>query len=92
MALSLSRKVRIVLAEKKLAFELVVEKPWEPRPDFLTLNPAGEVPVLVEPDGAILADSAAITEYLDEAYADPPLIGSDLWRGPRCAAWSPGST
>jgi glutathione S-transferase len=73
-----SRKVRIVLGEKKLAFELVVERPWEPHPDFLALNLAGEVPVLVEPEGAVLADSAAITEYLDEAYADPPLIGSDL--------------
>lgn len=72
-----SRKVRIVLGEKKLAFETVVEKPWEPRPDFLALNPAGDVPVLVEPDGVVLADPAAIAEYLDETQPDPPLLGAD---------------
>jgi glutathione S-transferase len=73
-----SRKVRIVLGEKKLAFEMVVEKPWEQRPEFLDLNPSGDVPVLVEPNGAVLVDSAAITEYLDECQPDPPLLGHDL--------------
>jgi len=72
-----SRKVRIVLAEKKLAFEMVVEKVWEQRPEFLALNPANDVPVLVEPNGAVLADSTAICEYLDEIQPDPPLLGSD---------------
>ena len=72
-----SRKVRIVLAEKKLTFEMVVEKVWEQRPDFLALNPANDVPVLVEPSGAVLADCTAICEYLDEIQPDPPLLGSD---------------
>ena len=40
-----ARKVRIVLAEKKLPFELEIEKVWERREEFLALNPAGEVPV-----------------------------------------------
>ena len=53
-----SRKVRIVLAEKGLDFALRLEKTWERRPGFLKLNPAGEVPVLVEEDGAALADAA----------------------------------
>jgi len=66
-----SRKVRILLGEKKLAFELVVERSWENRQDFLMLNPAGEVPVLVEPNGAVLADSTAICEYLEEVQPDP---------------------
>ena len=69
------RKVRIVLAEKKLEVEMQVEPVWERRQPFLTLNPAGKVPVLVEPEGAILSDSMAITEFLDEVYPDPPLIG-----------------
>ena len=43
-----SRKLRIQLSEKGLAFELKVEKAWERREDFLRLNPAGEVPVLIE--------------------------------------------
>ncbi len=85
-----SRKVRIVLAEKKLAFETVIERPWEQRPEFLALNPAGEVPVLVEPDGSVLSDSTAVTEYLDEIQPDPPLIGKHpLGRGEvrRLVAW-----
>lgn len=72
-----SRKVRIVLAEKKLAFELVVERVWEQRTEFLALNPAGDVPVLIEPNGAVLADCGAITEYLDEVQPEPPLLGRD---------------
>jgi glutathione S-transferase len=70
-----SRKVRVVLAEKSLPFELAFEKYWQRREEFLHLNPAGQVPVLVEEDGRALAESSAITEYLDEAYPDRPLIG-----------------
>jgi len=69
------RKVRIVLAEKKLEVEMLVEPVWEHRPQFLALNPAGKVPVLVEPDGAVLSDSMVITEFLEEVYPEPPLIG-----------------
>ena len=49
----------------------------ERRPDFLALNPAGEVPVLENVDGTTLADSQAIVEYLEEKIPDPPLIGRD---------------
>ena len=63
-----SRKVRIVLAEKNLEFTLKFEKTWERRPEFLALNPAGEVPVLIEPDGTVIAGTEAIVEYLDEVY------------------------
>ena len=70
-----SRKIRLVLAEKKLPFELRLEKAWEKRPEYLQLNPAGTVPTLVEPNGLAVADSGNICEYLDEAYPDTPLIG-----------------
>src|SRR5690606_17838268 len=53
------------------------ERPWERRESFLAMNPAGEVPVLVEPDGGTFCDSAAICELLEERYQDPPLIGRD---------------
>jgi glutathione S-transferase len=69
------RKVRIVLAEKKLEVEMRVEPVWERRPQFLALNPAGKVPVLVEPEGTVLSDSMAITEFLEEVYPEAPLIG-----------------
>ena len=69
------RKIRIVLAEKKLEAEMQVEPVWERRPQFLGLNPAGKVPVLVEPEGTIVSDSLVIAEFLEEVYPDPPLIG-----------------
>ncbi|HWK44805.1 MAG TPA: glutathione S-transferase family protein [Stellaceae bacterium] len=72
-----SRKVRIVLKEKGLDFEMKVEKVWERRPEFLEMNPAAEVPVLVESDGTVLADSGVICEYLDEVYRERLLIGID---------------
>jgi len=72
-----SRKTRVTLGEKDLRFELIFEKYWERTDAFLALNPAGQVPVLVEEDGVILADSTAICEYLDEQHPDRPLIGFD---------------
>jgi glutathione S-transferase len=72
-----SRYVRVVLAEKKLEFEPQIEKFWERRPDFLDLNPAGEVPVLVEEGGSVLADAQAIAEYLDESHREPPLLPAE---------------
>src|ERR1700726_5078794 len=70
-----ARKVRLVLAEKNLDFTLKLEKVWERRAEFLALNPAGEVPVLIEPDGTVLAGTEAIVEYLDEAYREKLLLG-----------------
>lgn len=63
-----SRKVRLVLGEKGMDFDMKVEKTWERRPEFLAMNPAGQVPVLVEDDGTTLVDSNAICEYLEEVY------------------------
>lgn len=72
-----SRKVRIALSEKKLAYELKIEKVWERRTEFLALNPAGDVPVLVEPDGTTLANSQVICEFLEEVYPENNLLGID---------------
>jgi glutathione S-transferase len=69
-----SRKARIALAEKGLTFQLKAENVWERRPEFLALNPAGEVPVLVEDDGTVIVDSTAICEYLEEVCPEPRLI------------------
>ncbi|HEV2301153.1 MAG TPA: glutathione S-transferase family protein [Stellaceae bacterium] len=88
-----SRKVRIVLREKGLDFTLKSEKVWERRPEFLALNPAGEVPVLIEPDGTVLAGTEAIVEYLDEVYREKLLIGInpvDRAEVRRLSAWFDG--
>lgn len=72
------RKVRLVLAEKRLPFELKVERVWERREAFLALNPAASVPVLEEDNGLAIPDSGVICEYLDEAYPDTGLLGTTL--------------
>lgn len=71
------RKIRLQLATKGLDFEMKVEKVWDRRPEFLAMNPAGSVPVLVEPDGSVVAAHGAIAEYLEEVYPEHCLIGSN---------------
>ncbi|MFM2150078.1 MAG: hypothetical protein RLZZ187_2384 [Pseudomonadota bacterium] len=73
-----ARKVRLALAEKRIPFDLRVEKVWERREEFLAMNPACTVPVLQDVNGLVLSDSQAICEYLDEAYPDMPLLGRTL--------------
>ena len=73
-----SRKVRLVLAEKRLPFELRLERVWERRPEYLDLNPACTVPTLIEENGLVIPDSGVICEYLEEAYPDTPLMGRTL--------------
>ncbi|MBQ9090079.1 MAG: glutathione S-transferase family protein [Alphaproteobacteria bacterium] len=70
-----SRKVRLLLFEKGLPYGMIFETPWLRRPEFLKLNPFGEVPVLIEPDGHILSDHVAICEYINEIKTLPNLLG-----------------
>jgi glutathione S-transferase len=83
------RKIRLVLAEKKIDVELVVEFPWERRLDYLRQNPSGKVPML-KADGLIIAESSAIFEYLEEVYPAVSLLPSDpagRAEARRLAAW-----
>ncbi|HJU35840.1 MAG TPA: glutathione S-transferase family protein [Gaiellaceae bacterium] len=69
-------RARIVLAEKRIEFE-VVEIDLSDRPAWLyEKNPAGRVPVLEE-DDLLLPESAVIMEFLEERYPEPPLLPSD---------------
>ena len=61
-----SRTVRLMLGERKLVFFPKMESPWERHEEFLTLNPAGDVPVLVTEDGVVLSGTMVIAEYLEE--------------------------
>jgi glutathione S-transferase len=72
-----SRQVRLCLSEKSLSFDLILEKPWERRAEFINLNPTGDLPVLVESEGDVIAEVNPICEYLDEVYPDRPLLGRD---------------
>jgi len=60
-----ARKVRIVLAEKKIECDLVEESPWSAETSVQQYNPLGKVPVLVLDDGSPLFDSRVIVQYLD---------------------------
>ena len=59
------RKVRIVMAEKKLDYRLELENVWSADTQIQTYNPLGKVPCLVMEDGGALFDSRVIVEYLD---------------------------
>jgi glutathione S-transferase len=59
------RKVRIVMAEKKLDYEFVTEDVWAADSTISQSNPLGKVPCLVMEGGEALFDSRVIVEYLD---------------------------
>ena len=71
------RKVRVVLAEKKIPFQLQVENPWAPDSVVATYNPLGKVPVLVLEGGVSVFDSRVIVEYLDHASPVSNLIPAE---------------
>lgn len=84
-----SAKVRIVLAEKGLAYE-TLEIPWSRKalwgpkpPEFLAVSPRGKVPVLI--DGPVtLFDSTVINEYLEDRYPATPVFPADPAGRGRC--------
>lgn len=59
------RKVRVVLAEKKIDYQYVREDVWSPTSTIGLSNPLGKVPTLVTDDGAAVFDSRVIAEFLD---------------------------
>ncbi len=59
------RKVRVVMAEKKLDYEFVIEDVWAAQTTIGAANPLGQVPCLVMEGGEALFDSRVIVEYLD---------------------------
>ena len=84
------RKVRIVLGEKHIPFDPVIEKTWIEREGFLALNHGGTVPVFVDEDDSVIAESSAIAEYLEETYPQRPVLpGSAAERAEmrRIALW-----
>lgn len=72
-----ARKIRIVMFEKQLAFELVEDSPWESATRVPEINPLGKVPVLVLDDGEVFFDSPVIAGYLETLGAEPRLLPID---------------
>lgn len=79
------RRVRIFLAEKgiKLTTKLLSIPAGEHKhPDFLAINPLGQVPALALDDGEVITESVSICRFLEALNPDPPLFG----RGPKGVA------
>ena len=70
-----TRKVRILLGEKDVGYELIREMPWARRDEFVDLNPAAQTPVMVDAErGTVLIDSMAICEYFEETVDRAAMI------------------
>ncbi|MBV8792097.1 MAG: glutathione S-transferase family protein, partial [Pseudolabrys sp.] len=89
-----SRFVRLALGEYGFETRLIEERFWERRPDFLKLNPAGTLPVLIEEGRLAVPGAAVIAEYIEERHGGdggaarllPPSIGQRV-EVRRLAAW-----
>jgi glutathione S-transferase len=70
-----SRKIRLLMGEKNIAYDLMREDPWAASDMFFNLNPAGRTPVLVDEErGIVVSDSRAIGEYFEETVDRSPMI------------------
>lgn len=70
-----SRKIRLLMSEKNIAYEMLREDPWTASDMFFNLNPAGRTPVIVDADNEqVFADSRAIAEYFEETVQNAPMI------------------
>jgi glutathione S-transferase len=76
-----SRSIRLALAECGVEVELVEEKPWEWRREFIELNPAGALPVLVSEEHGPIAGTYAISEYLDDTMGERQALGFQPFPG-----------
>ena len=72
-----ARKVRIALAEKGIAFELITEVPWNEDTSLPEYNPLEKLPVLITDDGTALHESSYILEWLERKFPSPPLLPPD---------------
>jgi len=70
------RKIRVALAEKGLAYDLVPANPFAPSPEFLALTPMRKIPVLQD-DTVTLPDSSVIVAYLERRHPEPALLPQD---------------
>ena len=73
-----SRMVRVALSEKKIDVKLIVEPIWERRDSFLSLNPEGQVPVLLNNQNIPLSGAPVIIEWLEDVSSANSLIGNDI--------------
>jgi len=68
------RKVRIVLAEKKIEYDFEIDSPWLEESKVPNINPLGKIPVLLLDDNTPLFDSRVIVEYIDNVTPNNKLF------------------
>lgn len=68
------RKVRVVLAEKKIDYDFEIDSPWLEETNVPNINPLGKIPVLVLDDNTPLFDSRVIVEYIDSVTPNNKLF------------------
>ena len=88
---SASYRVRIALNLKGLSVEHLphhLRKGEQRAPAFLAINPQGLVPTLEDDKGAVLTQSLAIIEWLDETHPEPPLLPKDPLRRAKVRAFA----
>jgi glutathione S-transferase len=72
------RRARIIMAEKNIEIELVpinLMRREQLKPEFMSINPHGTLPVLETDDGTYLTETVGICCYLEELYPEPALMG-----------------
>jgi GST-like protein len=75
-----SATTQVALEVVGAPYKTIETASWEPNDAFnelLKLNPLGQIPTLVLPDGAVLSESAAILIHLGEAYPQSGLLSSN---------------
>jgi len=72
-----ARKIRILLAEKGIEFDLIEDSPWESDSGVPAINPLGKVPVLETDDAEVFFDSPVIAGYIETLDLPPHFIPDD---------------
>ena len=74
---SSSRYIRLILEEQKIKYETQLENYWKPQKDFLQLNPAGHLPVIVNEENFTVIGANACIEYIKDLEVRPKLFVDD---------------
>lgn len=72
-----TRKARVVLAEKRIEYDFIIDAPYDAASQVCAYNPLGKIPVLVLDDDTTIFDSRVIVEYLDNASPVTKLLPED---------------
>ena len=71
---SSSRYIRLILEEHNITYETQLENFWKPQKDFLKINPAGHLPVLVNDESFAIIGANSCIEYIKDLKLRPTLL------------------